>query len=140
MSRIQMSMEEFHAVLKAQGAPSRESLVFKCPICGTMQSIADFVRVGAVPEAKKADGYIGFSCIGRFTNAGPFRKGKKPGLGCDWTLGGLFQCHELEVVTEDGVEHPHFMPATPSEAAEHWKAVKSDGAQPVPAHGMEVGA
>jgi len=138
-----MTVEEFHAVLRAQGAASQELLVFKCPMCGTLQSISDLVRVGA--GAKAVHGIIGFSCIGRFTGAGPFMKGKKPGLGCNWTLGGLLHLHELEVITEDGKAHPHFMPATPEAAAEHWKTVagaeeKSDAAQRVPTSGKEVAA
>ena len=58
---------------------------FICPICKTSQSTEDLINVGV--EKKDIDGLIGFSCIGRFTHE----------KGCDWTLGGLFQCHTLEI-------------------------------------------
>lgn len=57
-------------------------------------------------EREEASQYIGFSCIGRFNN-------KR--TGCDWTLGGLFRIHELEVITDDGERHMHFLPMTPKE-------------------------
>jgi len=63
---------------------------FVCPACKTVQSIQDLLRAGVKKE--DVDGYMAFSCIGRFT------KDK----GCDWTLGGLFQIHTLEVELENG--------------------------------------
>ena len=54
---------------------------FVCPRCGTEQDAFDFYEAGV--KADRIDGYLGFSCIGRFTD-------KK---GCDWTLGGLFRIH-----------------------------------------------
>lgn len=39
-----------------------------------------------------------YSCIGRWVK----------GRGCNWTLGGLFQIHETEVVNEDGKPIPVF--------------------------------
>ena len=62
---------------------------FICPQCKTVQSGADFLELTklTIEEIPK---YVGFSCIGRFTK-------KK---GCDWTLGGLFQIHELEIIQE----------------------------------------
>ena len=62
---------------------------FKCPACGTVQTIKDFIDVGV--EHEKIQAYIGFFCIGRFTD-------KK---GCDWTLGGLLRIHRVEVVREN---------------------------------------
>jgi len=113
-----MTIPEFHAALKAQGATSRERLLFRCPICSTLQCMEDLINAGASPAT--VEKYIGFSCIGRFTNAGPFTKKSKPGAGCDWTLGGLFQLHKMEVVDESGKHHPHFEVAAPEEAAAHW--------------------
>lgn len=46
-----------------------------------------------------------------------FEKGGQ--CGCNWTLGGLFQRHQLEVVTDDGVRHPHFDLATKGQTAVH---------------------
>jgi len=64
---------------------------FVCPACKTVQTIQDLIDAGVKNE--DLDGYMAFSCIGRFT------KGEK---GCDWTLGGLFQLHTIEVLLEDG--------------------------------------
>ena len=41
---------------------------------------------------------MGFSCIGMFNE----------GVGCDWTLGGLFLIHEIEVESADGKLQPLF--------------------------------
>jgi len=70
---------------------------FVCPKCGTIQSAMDFrehtdVKLGDISQ------YIGFSCIGRFTDK----------MGCDWTLGGLFKIHKIEIIAEDGSHHPRF--------------------------------
>lgn len=119
MTRQTMTLDEFHAALKAQGVP-REHLALKCPVCKTVQSMRDLATAGVAED--KVDTFFGFSCVGRFTNAGPKQKDEPPGRGCDWTLGGLFQIHELEVVTPDGKRHPTFAPATPEEAQAHRNA------------------
>jgi hypothetical protein len=108
-----ISLEEFHTRLKAQGLP-REHLAFKCVMCGTVQSTASFAAAGAPGDASER--YIGFSCIGRITNAGPHQKNQPPGRGCDWSLGGLFRIHQLEIIDADGKHHPHFELATAEEA------------------------
>lgn len=66
-----------------------------CPSCKTEQSVQDFLDVG-VP-APAFGGSVGYSCIGRFVE----------GKGCDWTLGGLFKIHEVEV-ERDGERTPVF--------------------------------
>jgi len=87
---------------------------FLCVACGTVHTGQDFLDAG-VPSDKVL-GYLGFSCIGRFSD-------KK---GCDWTLGGFFQVHELEVIDEQGKAHPRFEFATP-EAVESWHAKNPKG-------------
>lgn len=62
---------------------------FVCPKCKTIQTAKDLLDAGVKKE--DVDGFLGFSCIGRFT------KDK----GCNWTLGGLFTIHTLEVQFED---------------------------------------
>lgn len=116
--REQITVAEFHARLKAQGVPNSNHAALVCPVCGTVQSMASLIAAGATPE--EAERQIGFSCEGRLTNAGPFNpKNKAKGArGCDWSLGGLFRVHELEVLTEDGVAHPRFAVATPEQAQE----------------------
>ncbi|MNG26055.1 hypothetical protein D3C84_1109880 [compost metagenome] len=100
----------------------REHYAFKCPICSTIQSGADLVAAGAGENFDAVQRFLGFSCIGRFTGVGGYVKGTPPGKGCNWTLGGLFKMHDLEVVTEDGEHHPHFEPASPEEAQAHQQA------------------
>jgi hypothetical protein len=111
-----LSVEELHQEMKAQKVPSREHIAFKCVVCRTVQSLRSFERAGVLGE--EAEKYLGFSCIGRFTNAGPWgrRKKRREVPGCDWTLGGLFTIHRVVVVTPDGKEHPSFELASPEEA------------------------
>lgn len=66
---------------------------FKCPYCGGHQTAQDFINAGKDPN-----GYVYFSCIGRYVE----------GQGCDWTLGGLFQIHKKEVISDDGQKSPVF--------------------------------
>lgn len=121
MDRIKVS--ELHQRFKDQGVSTREHIAFVCPICGTAQSMASLIAAGVNPE--KVESYIGFSCEGRWTDAGPWvgekdksaKAKKRRGVrGCDWTLGGLFTLHTLEVETDDGKFHPRFQPATPEQA------------------------
>lgn len=119
-----IDVPEFHARLRAQGVSSSNHCCLVCPICGTAQSMASLIAAGASPQ--QAETAIGFSCEGRFSGAGPWPsnkdKSKKAAArrnvrGCDWTLGGLFLVHELEVQTEDGKKHPRFAVAS-AEAAQ----------------------
>lgn len=118
-----ITIEQLHARFKAQGVSAREHIAVKCPICNTVQSIASLLRAGAT--ADKVENYIGFSCEGRFSNAGPWPSDKRKGKavearrairGCDWTLGGLLRIHKLEVINADGEPHPMFETASPEEA------------------------
>lgn len=95
-----MTLEEFHAALKDQGTDRIEDVTFRCPKCQTLQSAQDLIDSGAGKNIDEVEKYLAFSCVGRWSI-------KK---GCDWTLGGLFKIHELEVVTPDGKRHPRFEP------------------------------
>lgn len=112
-----ISVEEFQAELKAQGVSSPDHVAVKCPACGTVQSKA-LLKDQGCPE-DKIEGQIGFSCVGRWNDAGPPpRKGDdtpRDPPGCNWTLGGLLSLHELEVTRGDE-NHPMFEVATPEEA------------------------
>lgn len=111
---ITMSLAEFQAAVRAQGV-ERIDAAFVCPMCRTVQSPRGLIAAGAGPDFDSVQRYSGFSCVGRFTGAAGPRK-EPDGQPCNWTLGGLFRMHELEVVTEDGQAHPHFMVATPEQA------------------------
>ncbi len=120
---ITMTLNEFADALKAQGVP-REHLAFRCPMCGTVQSAADLIAVRAGDDFDAVEKYLAFSCVGRWTNAGPPPATRDSGgRGCNWTLGGLLSLHQLEVLTEDdGKRHPRFVPCSPEEAQAHMRA------------------
>ncbi len=107
----QITHKEFLEMIQTQGHKDNFDATFQCPACKTLQSGNDLIKVSGLSrdEVRK---YIGFSCIGRLNNKAS---------GCDWTLGGLLQIHELEVVTEDGQTHPVFVPMTPEEQLEDIK-------------------
>lgn len=109
-----MTMEEHRAALKAQGVDHLD-YAFVCPRCGTVQSAQSLIKAGAGNAFDEVEKYLGFSCVGRFTGAGSPRK-VPDGAPCNWTLGGFFQLHELEVVGPDGEVYPRFEPATPEQA------------------------
>lgn len=104
---ITMTLEEFRAAIAAQGAETKADVKFICPMCETHQSGNDLIAVGAGASFEEVENYIGFSCVGRFTGAEAPRK-EPDGEPCNWTLGGLFRLHKLEVVMPDGERHPHF--------------------------------
>ena len=110
-----MTQDEFTAEAKRRFGDSPRGWKFVCPMCGTVQSIQQLLDAVIAAGGKKDDvhGYIGYSCIGRFTgqrDAGISAKnrGEKWDQGCNWTLGGLLHCHELEVVLPDGSRRPTF--------------------------------
>lgn len=119
MTREQIPLQEFLARLKAQGVPRRH-VALRCPACGTVQSMNSLIQVGAGDTEDDVEKYVGFSCIGRWLDAGPadFQKTKPQNgrRGCNWTLGGLLQLHKLEIVTDDGEHHPRFEVASADEA------------------------
>lgn len=113
-----VTLEEFHGIVRGQGVPI-EDVAFRCPMCGTVQSANDLIAAGAGANFEEVEKYLAYSCVGRFTGAGQHRKDAPPGTPCDWTLGGLFRIHKLEVVTPDGEKHPRFEPVSPEEAQQH---------------------
>jgi hypothetical protein len=73
---------------------------FKCTSCGHAQSTKEVLARHPSLNREDVKSWIYFSCEGRQWAC----YGKKPQLGCDWTLGGLFQIHKVEVVTPEGKE------------------------------------
>ncbi|WP_445222205.1 VVA0879 family protein [Bradyrhizobium sp. Pa8] len=130
--RITISM--LHDRLRAQGVSGREHAAFKCVVCETVQSMASLKRAGC-PDGR-LENQIGFSCEGRWSGAGPWpndpdkqaeRRGQTDKRGCNWTLGGLFRIHKLEVLDEAGQAQALFEPASPEEAQalEAWLKTKT---------------
>lgn len=93
-----ITLNEFQQAINSQGRDRIEEVTFKCPKCKTLQSAQDLINLGAGGNMDEVEKYLGFSCIGRWNQE----------KGCNWTLGGLFQIHECEVVTPDGKHHPRF--------------------------------
>ena len=114
-----MTVDQFHDAIKKQGVDKLD-IAFICPMCGCVQSPRDLIAAGAGTDFDAVAKYVAFSCVGRWTNAGSPRT-PKDGKPCDWTLGGLFTLHDLEVISFDGDHHPRFMPATPEQARDHAK-------------------
>ena len=121
-----IKLDEFRARIKAQDVPDRTHAAFKCPMCKTVQSIKSFTCAGV--DAETAEKYIGFSCVGSVTGAEGPRKAPD-GKPCNWTLGGLFRLHELEVIDDEGNALPFFEVATAEEAKALCAALKSEGAE-----------
>jgi hypothetical protein len=113
-------LEQWLAEAKAQGVP-REHLAFKCPACGTIQSGHDLIKAGAGKTFEDIEPYLAFSCVGRWTHRKPPPETHGTQEGCNWTLGGLFRIHTLEVITPDG-KRPTFELATSQEARDHMKS------------------
>lgn len=118
MSCEQMTLEQFHEALRSQGVPAKEDLAFVCPRCGTVQSARDLIKAGAGETFDDVERFLAFSCVGRWTGAGSPREAPD-GKPCNWTLGGLFRLHKLEVTLPDGETTPRFQPASPEQAQEH---------------------
>ena len=113
-----LTIPEFHAELKAQGV-THEDFAFVCPMCAKVQSGRDLIAAGAGKTFDDVESYLGFSCVGRWTDAGPPPKAGKTQDGCNWTLGGLFSLHKLEIIDAKGETHPTFEPASPDAARAH---------------------
>lgn len=110
---------EYLKRIRAQESPSRDLISFVCPMCRTHQSMRDLIEAGAGKTEAEVERYIGFSCVGRWTDAGSPR-GEPDGAPCNWTLGGLFRFNRLEVEHPDGgAPVPHFEISTPQEAASY---------------------
>lgn len=92
----EISYDEWRKQGKEKFGDDIKQWKFICPQCKTVQTAQDFIDAGV--EKEDIEGYIAFSCIGRFTKE----------KGCDWTLGGLFQIHETEVKFDSGKNRPVF--------------------------------
>lgn len=92
-----VTLEDFQTEGERRFGKERKNWQLQCPQCKQAMIAEDYRAAGVLVD--DINKYVGFSCVGRFND------GKK---GCDWTLGGLFQIHELEIQDEEGNMHPHF--------------------------------
>ena len=90
MERRQITHEDWLAKGEQLFGKTRHHWRFVCPQCGTVQCEQDLFDAGVDEEESMK--YLAFSCIGRFN---------EQKTGCDWTLGGLFSIHTLEVTFKD---------------------------------------
>ncbi len=67
---------------------------FRCVACGNVQSIQSVIKRNQSLSFDDIQDWIFFACECRYTK----------GVGCDWSLCGLFRIHQLEVITPDGEE------------------------------------
>ena len=129
--RETLTVNELIERAKAQGVP-RDHVAWICPMCGTVQSVQDLIKAGAGATFEDVERLEGFSCVGRFTGAGDPSETKGKGIGCDWTLGGLFSLHRLTVIDERGREHPRFELASPDVVQQHAAAAAAKGSLDAP--------
>jgi hypothetical protein len=92
---VPMSFDDYKAMGVERFGENYADWVLICPACGTKQTPREVANAGG-----NIDTQAGFSCIGRFPNA-------VKNLGCDWTLGGLFQIHEV-MCTQGDTKCPMF--------------------------------
>ena len=97
-----MSYKDWHTKGKSLFGEDVKKWKFKCPICGNIQTMEDFIKLGV----KNSQDYVFFSCIGRWAKDGKCstlfdEKIKQP---CDYTNVGLFNLSKLTVINQDGKE------------------------------------
>ena len=85
--------EDWIADLKSKFGEDPKKWTFKCPSCGGTQNAQLFID----NKVEEPENKVYFSCIGRYVK----------GMGCDWTLGGLFKIHKISVL-KDGQVFPVF--------------------------------
>lgn len=124
MKRIPYTEWEAMLRVQARGAGHRDPthLAVVCVMCGTVQSVALLQRYSTRSPDDLLQ-MLGFSCVGRLVSLAPSGwtaaaapTPRLPDLaapGCDWTLGGLFHLHKLEVEVKPGKFRPTFELATP---------------------------
>lgn len=95
-----ISIDQWLAVGEQLFGTNPENWKFKCTACGHSQSIAEVKERHPTLGSDEIKRWIHVSCEGRQWAC----RGRKPEAGCDWTLGGLFRIHKLEVDTGEGLK------------------------------------
>lgn len=78
------SLEEWRAEGERRFGPDVKRWRFKCPMCGHVAAVQDFIDAGAEDPANRA--YE--ECLGRYTGKGSPKEGDSS--GCNWAAYGLF--------------------------------------------------
>ena len=84
---IKMNYEEWIKKAKELFGKDSYEWKFKCPSCGHVQSVKSWLEHNPSLNPEEIENLVFFNCEGRINE----------GHGCDWTLGGLFQIHKVEV-------------------------------------------
>lgn len=115
---MEFSIKDWLAEGERRFGPDKKQWKFKCPNCGHIQSIADFIELRdkkIVPHDFDIGTVVYYSCIGRFDKRIPiehvgtiFDKKGKMRSPCNYTLGGLFVFAETYVINDKGEECPVF--------------------------------
>jgi len=87
------SREEWEAEGRKYFGEDVLNWTFKCPVCGHVASVKDYVDLGASP------GMVGFSCIGRLMDNPKKAFGEKNDKDgpCDYAGGGLFLLNPIKI-------------------------------------------
>lgn len=85
MSRLQIHRDDFLAIGAELFGEDARAWRFRCPMCKHEQSHNEVKA--RKPDIGDTSNWIYFSCEGR----------QNADVGCDWTLGGLFGIHAVEV-------------------------------------------
>lgn len=101
--RRTIPLSEFLAEASSRFGNDPNEWRFECVRCGGTQSAKEFMDLGLSEEDASKTAH--YSCIGRIDSS----------RGCDWSLGGLFSIHTLEVERPDGDVVPCFELAPPPE-------------------------
>lgn len=86
MSR-ETTLEKYYEECSKRFGTNLHNWKFVCPVCGHVQSVQECRGVGMPLEA------IAFSCIGRWTGAGPYQPGSSG--PCNYAGGGLFRLNPV---------------------------------------------
>jgi len=107
-----MKVDDYFLIAENRFGRDPRKWKFVCPMCNKVQSVQDFLNLKERMDEDTIRGHIGFSCIGTFNGRGTeilFNdNNEKSKHGCNYTLGGLFQIHTIEIKDNDGKTHPRF--------------------------------
>ena len=94
----EQTLKEWQEEAKRLFGDNAKQWKFKCPACGHVASVQDFLNVGADANSAYQE------CIGRHTGKGSPKKGDTS--GCNWAAYGLFKTmgKGRTVIADDGTK------------------------------------